>query len=398
MVRLSAEVLWEQTPKKALDLMQTMLRSMWLDPKAYKEVALQLSQIHLCADIANFPLTPDMLGRLISHSLSQTIHVPSDDEENLSDVRAVGYSNLEDYLYDDPPEEFYDPSEDIDPAEVFFDDDDEEEADDDDTGAEYDEEQEEEPPAWAEGGAGIHLFGKQIQGFTFSPKAPLSAAWYDKAREIRTSGKGWMRAIHEANGWQPGMPLTRVEPRFKRPLMRELDAHLEHTQARWFDDPYIALDHLGELWAFYGGLPPEADTVPDVTHRGWMRLAQRLPDVNRSRWPNDTIWDLVQRVPFHQRLPKPLKRTKRIDPALEQLYAETYGMLKTIAVLRGSYLTGPAELPRELEALEDWAEGWQEQRGEAFHDGVRERARMLGKPLPLSMLPKLPPRRAEDAS
>jgi hypothetical protein len=59
---------------------------------------------------------------------------------------------------------------------------------------------EEEEPSWAEGGAHLHLFGKRIQGFAFSPKAPLSAAWYDKAREERTSGKSWMLPIHQAGG------------------------------------------------------------------------------------------------------------------------------------------------------------------------------------------------------
>src|SRR5215472_5717931 len=59
--------------------------------------------------------------------------------------------------------------------------------------------------------------------------------------------------------------------------------------------PYTAVDHAGDLWGFGVGLPPEHDHAPDVTHRGWMRLA--VPDVqdsNRARWKTDPLWQIVQ--------------------------------------------------------------------------------------------------------
>lgn len=40
----------------------------------------QLSQIHLCADVANFPLDATLLRRLVTHSISQQVHIPSDGE------------------------------------------------------------------------------------------------------------------------------------------------------------------------------------------------------------------------------------------------------------------------------------------------------------------------------
>jgi hypothetical protein len=112
--------------------------------------------------------------------------------------------------------------------------------------------------------------------------------WYDKLLEERASGKRWMEAIHLASSWQAGMPLTRVEARFRRGVLRELatDATSPETPpARWFDDPWECLDRLQHLWAFYAGLPPETDVAPDMTHRGWMRLVvPDADDANRSRW------------------------------------------------------------------------------------------------------------------
>jgi hypothetical protein len=392
MVRLGAEPLWKHTPHKALDLMQSMLQSMWLDTKAFKEVRLQVSQAHLCADIANFALSPDLLGKIVSRSLSQVIHVPTDDEE-ASDA-AIGHfaddDDLYDYLYNEVAYEELHP--DVDEG-VWEDDDDNQDDMEDDDQEDDNDANDDEPPAWASAGAQFHLFGKSVQGFTFSPKAPLSAAWYNKVRELRHQDKAWMRAIHEAGGWQDGMDLTRIEPRFTRPVFREIAASLPPEQRAWCEDPYLLLEHQGDLWGVYAGIPPEADTAPDVFPRGWMRLAAPTPhDATKQRWPNHPVWDIVQRVPFNARLPRPLQRSATKDPYLDKLYAEAYGMLITIAMLRGSYLHVPAELPRELEALEDWADGWQEQRALPFADAVRERARMLGKALPLDMIPPLPTR------
>ena len=129
-----------------------------------------------------------------------------------------------------------------------------------------------------------------------------------------------------------------------------------------------------------------------MTQRGWMRLTQPTPhDATVSRWPTDLIWLIIQRVPFSAAAPIPLKRIKQIVPDLDHIDAELYGLLKTRAVLRGAYLTGDAELPRELEAFDDRMAEWMAERGNNFSDEVRERARMMGKPLPLRPAGLLPP-------
>ncbi|MBA3822769.1 MAG: hypothetical protein H0X24_02550, partial [Ktedonobacterales bacterium] len=232
-------------------------------------------------------------------------------------------------------------------------------------------------------------------GIGFSPGADMSAAWYDKILEERKHKKPWMREIHKAGGWELGMRLTRIELRYRRGILNELEvAHGTEKGARWFDDPYVTLDHLGEAWGFGVGYPPEFDRLPDVTHRGWMRLA--VPDSTdgtRSRWDTDPLWEVVQRAPFLHGLPKPLKRAKEAKPDLDQIDAEIRGMLVTRAMLRGSYLDAPASLPGELVAFQERITEWDAHVGRVFSEDVRERARMSGKQVPMKaplVFPKRP--------
>lgn len=122
-----------------------------------------------------------------------------------------------------------------------------------------------------------------------------------------------------------------------------------------------------------------------------MRLAKPRVDLNKSRWPTDPAWEVVQAVPFGKGLPKPLKRVKRVDPALMPMMQQMYGLLKSVAVQRGTYLEGDADLWMELTYVGDCFQQIQQEQGVLFADEVRERARMMGKPLPLqpkTLLPK----------
>jgi len=155
--------------------------------------------------------------------------------------------------------------------------------------------------------------------------------------------------------------------------------------------PYTAVDHAGDLWGFGVGLPPEHDHAPDVTHRGWMRLA--VPDVqdsNRARWKTDPLWQIVQRVPFAEGLPKPLRRAKHVQPDLDQLGAQMRGYFISWAVVQESYRPGLAALARELEAFEDWAANFEQEKGVNFAEDVRERARLSGKKVPYKAPLSLP--------
>jgi hypothetical protein len=287
-VRLSAECLWTYGPRGALDGMRADLEALWRmgGAGAPLEVRFQLSQIHLCADVANFRPTPADLGRLLTRSLKKAVYIPSLAEELLAERADDGEAELDEvaaFVVDDPwweaasvppewagvPLDFYDDERTFalgaldEHAQAYHGVDRE-----DGGGTQWSEE--EAVPA-EEGGAALYLWGQRASGFAFSQGADLSAAWYDKALQERQTGRRWMQSIHEAGGWRPGMPLTRIEPRFRRGILRELVAAVgPHTAEsgdgaqRWFDDPWVAIEHLNDLWACFAGLPPEVDTAPDV--------------------------------------------------------------------------------------------------------------------------------------
>ena len=202
-----------------------------------------------------------------------------------------------------------------------------------------------------------------------------------------------MEPIHRTGGWDGEAPVTRVEVRLRRAVLREL-ASLQGDQARWFDDPWRCLEHLGDLWAYFAGLPPEADTAPDVTHQGWMRLT--VPDkhdMNRSRWPTDPVWRVIQRAQFGDRLPATLMRLPRATHDLEQVDAELYGLLKLRGAIRGEYLDTTTTLSLELQAFAERMEEVDEQKGRDFAEEVREKARKLGRAVPPRMSGPLPGKR-----
>lgn len=237
-VRISAECLWMYGPLGALDGAK---RQMWGDDSHFSELTWQVSQIHLCADVANFSPRPEDLDRVVTWSRKKAIHVPSLDDEATT---IPSDEDIDDYLYQLPDE--WDDLSPIDFGDEASNDDGESEVEDDEAPA--DEER-----------AAVYLYGQRVSGFAFSSGAPLSAAWYNKELEERLSGKIWMRPIHEAGGWKPHMPLCRVEARFSREILREFGIE-------WVNDPWQILKYLNDLWAYYAGLPPEHDLAPDATH------------------------------------------------------------------------------------------------------------------------------------
>ncbi len=391
-VRLSAECLWTYGPRAALDRLRTDLETVWrrAEPGSFRGVTWQLSQIHLCADVAQWTPQPEDLARLLTRSRKKAVHLPSAAEVELAFANAAaGETTLDDAWLSGmlPPDWEGLPLDLLGPvalAETATDDDAANGADSEEVVGDADDSDLE----WAdEQGTVVHLWGQRVSGFAFSPGADLSAVWYDKLLEERRSGKRWMEAIHTAGGWHQEMALTRVEVRFRRGVLRELAAQVrtKSESSAWFDDPWQCLDHLQDLWTYFAGLPPEADTAPDVTHRGWMRLV--VPDgqdSNRSRWRTDPTWELLQRARFHSdAIPLPLQRAPHVRHDLDQVDAELYGLLKLRAAIRGQYLDTTATLSQELRAFADRMEVVDVERGRDFAEEVREKARMLGKPVPV---------------
>jgi hypothetical protein len=154
--------------------------------------------------------------------------------------------------------------------------------------------------------------------------------------------------------------------------------------ARCFDDPWSALDHLDDLWACFAGLPPDADAAPDVTSSGWLRLTVAgLDDSNRSRHATDPAWLVVQQARFGASVPEPLARVPAVRHDLNRVDAELYGLLKLRAALRGEYLEETATLGLEVRKFVTRMEDMDAEKGRDFAEEVREKARRMGKPVPI---------------
>ena len=166
-VRLSAHALWTNGSRGALDGMKSALRRMWGDPKDVKTLAYQVSEIHLCVDVAHFAPKPDDLNRLVTRARVVQVHVPSDDEEaGVTSAWDGDEDGLDAWDEPDVPDDWADVP--VDDALDAFDEDDDAE----------DEDEETDPPEGEQlaehEGASIHLWGQRASGMTFAQKGALS--------------------------------------------------------------------------------------------------------------------------------------------------------------------------------------------------------------------------------
>lgn len=65
-------------------------------------------------------------------------------------------------------------------------------------------------------------YGLKRTGLRFAPKGTLSCLIYEKSRELKQSGKEWFEDKWLANGWDEQQAVWRVEFRFERAALHEL--------------------------------------------------------------------------------------------------------------------------------------------------------------------------------
>jgi len=68
----------------------------------------------------------------------------------------------------------------------------------------------------------LNMAGRRCTGYEFSKGAAHSCAIYDKTKEISVSRKDWMQAVWHSNGWDGEARVTRVEFRYQRECLKEL--------------------------------------------------------------------------------------------------------------------------------------------------------------------------------
>jgi hypothetical protein len=180
--RLSSAFLWEHEVGTALTLLYGFLAEFLSVP-----FILQVSEVHLCVDIADWELSLDDMSAFITRSRSKGLRLGSNaaDEELDASLQALG-------------------------------------------------------PFTAPGDVRVQFAGRRLATIDFSKGAPHACCLYDKTAEIAVSRKDWIHEVWITNGWDNKSRVTRVEFRYKRECLREMGV----------EGAYAFLDQLPSLWAY----------------------------------------------------------------------------------------------------------------------------------------------------
>ena len=192
--------------------------------------------------------------------------------------------------------------------------------------------------------------------------------------------------------------VIRHEARLRRDALRTLGLPAEIQGS--LDDPWTFLEHLAEVWGYVVGQAPHADdastscaTTASQVDVAWIRRVIPDADTNRSRWPTDPVWQLVQTAPFTDAPTKArrLMRREQHVHAVEQLDAGAYGYLVSRTALlhpKGETFDVSMGLRGFFDALTKIAA----QPDKDFGELVRQRRRKRGLPVaPVGkVLPFLP--------
>ena len=156
--RLSAAFLWEHEVGEALHLLYSFLVGFYGEG-----FTLQVSEVHLCADIAGWELSLDDAPAFITRGHRRKTHTEGEDAEDEAEEEPFVRPSLE-----------------------------------------------------------LNMTGRRCTGYEFSKGAAHSCTIYDKTKEITVSRKDWMQEVWRSNGWDGEASVTRVEFRYKRECLKEL--------------------------------------------------------------------------------------------------------------------------------------------------------------------------------
>jgi hypothetical protein len=398
--RLGSECLWRLTPRRALDAVDGLVRRMWqgsLRHPRKQQGKWQVSQAHLAHDIANTSIALEQLDRYVSRSRRQSVfEAAQSDLRSLYAVvdgrRSEEQTEAVDSLLNLGWEDTFMPEDEL--LNPYFDE--EEDL------ALWRREVTEPAPAH-ERSAQIYRWGRRLSGVTWSPGGAISFVQYDKTLESRLRNKRYMEPIWRTAGWDGTAVVIRHEARLRRDALRTLGLPPQ-TQA-CLDDPWTFLEHVGEVWAYVVGQAPTEDAAmpcavtASQVDVAWIRRVVPDTDTNRSRWPTDPVWRLVQTAPFAN-APMTVRRLMRREQrvhAVEHLDAGAYGYLISRTALlhpHGETFDVSVGLRDLAQALTTIAASPQKEFGVL----VRQRRRTWGLPVAPAgkVLPYLPARGDHD--
>src|SRR5690242_5393187 len=412
--RLGSECLWRLTPRRALDELDALVRRLWARPLRFdrdrrqhedEKPHWQVSQVHLAHDVANTPLDREQLNRYVSRSRRQAIYEAAQEDlvRLMYDLDAEEDSSARE-LTDLPPVLDWDRHYADGGAPSWWDTDGLLAASGDGRS-----EGDAERTLAEERASTVYTWGRRLSGVTFSPGGAISFVLYDKLQQGRLTGKRHMEPIWAANGWKAGEPVTRHEARLRRDGLRGLalvgtgahgggEVSVAPQPSPIPDDPWQFLAYLADVFGLVVGRP---DACPDAVNVAWIRrVVPDEGDANRSRWPTDPVWCVVQAPTFVDAPAQARRLIRRTQHAtdVERLDKGLRGYLVSRTAYRHPDAT-KWELSQAMHEVYDALERELGQIGTDFADLVRERRRDRGLPVPAAakMLPLRPMPPAERA-
>lgn len=328
-VRLSAQLLWSaehpvthhQDLWPLLQDLEAFLMALFrID--AQSRLHLQVSEIHLCADIAGWDLehgynwNATMLSRARRRVPRASYSLPEPDECSKHGCPAAADGS---FLWQGPENEV--------PTPIYN--------------------------------------GQRLETLEFgSHGSVLSCSIYNKSKELKHSGKVWFQDIWKRHGYDGQGDVWRVEFRWKREALHTFkQEHVFHGIESIAD----LRSYLPYLWTYSAGhLQGGKDKLPD----GWLRYVSPTNDKTPTRWPvhpawlvvqsaftthtetvvNTTTGEVVEQHPISEPLAVLIRERQR-EVNLKKLAQQMGGCASTMS----AWLTGrKAKEPLDLFAVFDW--------------------------------------------
>lgn len=257
-VRLSSQYLWSsehrETHRQDLQPLLSLLRSFLSDllnlcGPGRKPLHIQVSEIHLCADVTGWDVAhcydwqATMLSRARRRRVRGSYTPPEPD--GCQKHKCPGAGAHGSFLWSGPESEV--------PEPIYY--------------------------------------GHTLETIEFgSHGSPLSCVIYNKTREIKKSGKTWFLPIWASHGHDGESEVYRIEYRWKREALHDLKQEGVFHGIETLDDLF-ASDRLSSLWTYAAG---HVQCAPDGLPDGWLRYTVPTDDQTPSRWPVHPAWQVVQ--------------------------------------------------------------------------------------------------------
>jgi hypothetical protein len=153
------------------------------------------------------------------------------------------------------------------------------------------------------------------------------------------------------------------------------------------DDPWVMLEHQQDIFAYVVGHPSAVDMATDcpaTVDVAWLRRVVPDPnESNRSRWPTDPAWTVVQAPEFTE-VPAEVRRLIRREVRSQQIAKRDRGAYGLVVSRTALAFADPKnwELSHAMQTLYHVFEEESQKSGKDFHELVRRRRRELGLPVP----------------